>query len=82
MRDRISQRGINYEQQIESAYLERLTETYVNFFHHYTNAPLLVVNSQDCDFVNNSNDYEVLLEQINSRPRGRSYFNPTPLDIS
>jgi len=82
LRDRISQRGIDYEQQIESAYLERLTETYVNFFHHYTNAPLLIVNSEDCDFVNNSNDYDLLLEQINSRPKGRSYFNPTPLDMS
>lgn len=82
LRDRISERGIDYEQQIESAYLERLTETYVGFFHHYENAPLLIVNSEDCDFVNNSNDYELLLEQINSRPRGRSYFNPTPLDLS
>ena len=35
LRDRISQRGIGYEQHIESAYLERLTETYVSFFHHY-----------------------------------------------
>ncbi len=82
LRDRINQRGIDYEQQIESAYLERLTETYVGFFHHYTNAPLLIVNSEDCDFVNNSNDYELLLEQINSPPRGRSYFNPTPLDMT
>lgn len=82
LRDRISQRGIGYEQQIESAYLERLAETYVSFFHHYTNAPLLIVNTEDCDFVNNSNDYEVLLQQINSRPRGRSYFNPTPIELS
>lgn len=82
LKDRISQRGIDYEQQIESAYLERLTETYVSFFHHYTNAPLLIVNSEDCDFVNNSNDYDLLLTQINSRPRGRSYFNPTPLDMA
>jgi len=82
LRDRISQRGIGYEQQIESSYLERLTETYVSFFHHYTNAPLLIVNSEDCDFVNNNRDYEMLLELIGSRPRGRSYFNPTPLDLS
>lgn len=82
LRDRISQRGIDYEQKIESAYLERLTQSYVNFFHHYTNAPLLIVNSEDCDFVNNSNDYELLLEQINAQPKGRSYFNPTPLDMS
>lgn len=82
LRDRISQRGINYEQQIESSYLERLNETYVSFFHHYTNAPLLIVNTEDCDFVNNSKDYDMLLDQINSKPRGRSYFNPTPLDLS
>lgn len=82
LRNRIGQRGIGYEQQIESAYLDRLSETYVSFFHHYTNAPLLIVNTEDCDFVNNKKDYDMLLEQINGRPRGRSYFNPTPLDLS
>ena len=79
--DRIGQRGIQYEQQIEAGYLERLAETYVSFFHHYTNAPLLVVNAAQCDFVNSEHDYEQLLQQINSRPRGRSYFNPAPLDV-
>lgn len=82
LRDRINQRGIDYEQQIESAYLERLTESYVNFFHHFTNAPLLIVNTEDCDFVNRDRDYQMLLQQINSKPRGRSYFNPTPIELS
>lgn len=80
--DRINQRGIAYEQKIEPTYLERLAETYVSFFHHYTDAPLLIVNAADCDFVNNEKDYNQLLQQINSKPRGRSYFNPTPLDLS
>lgn len=80
--DRINQRGIAYEQKIETTYLERLAETYVSFFHHYTDAPLLIVNAADCDFVNNEKDYNMLLQQINSKPRGRSYFNPTPLDLS
>ena len=59
--DRISKRGIRYEQHIERSYLEKLTQAYARFFHSYDAAPLLIVNSAAIDPVNNDADYRLLL---------------------
>ena len=74
--DRIRKRGHRYEQLIEAAYLERLSESYVRFFYQYNDAPLLIVNAADIDFVDNESDYQLLLDQIRANRGGRHYFNP------
>jgi len=76
--DRIENRGIQYERLIEAAYLQRLSDSYVNFFYHYTDAPLLIVNATEIDFANNENDYQQLLERLKSIKSGRHYYNPQP----
>ena len=73
---RIARRGIDYEQQIEPAYLERLMEAYAAFFHQYEEAPLLIVNAGEIDPVNNDADYQMLFKRIVSTRSGRHYFNP------
>jgi len=73
---RIFKRGINYEQWIERRYLERLTEAYARFFHEYDDSPLLIVNAEAIDVVNNERDYQLLFEEITSIQRGRYFFNP------
>lgn len=75
--DRIQQRGLVHEQLIEGAYLQRLSDAYVNFFYQYNEAPLLIVNAADIDFANNEADYELLLERIMANRSGRHYFNPS-----
>jgi deoxyadenosine/deoxycytidine kinase len=75
---RIENRGIHYERFIEAAYLQRLSDSYVNFFYHYTDAPLLIVNAADIDFANNENDYQQLLQRLKSINSGRHYYNPQP----
>ncbi len=75
--DRIAKRGIRYEQLIERAYLEQLTQAYARFFHGYDASPLLIVNSAAIDPVNNEVDYQLLLAQIRKTRRGRHFFNPT-----
>ncbi len=77
--DRIRKRGLNYEQFIEAAYLERLCDAYVRFFYQYTEAPLLIVNAADIDFASNDDEYQLLLERILANRSGRHYFNPGPL---
>ena len=47
--DRIAKRGISYEQQIDTQYLERLNESYARFFHEYDSSPLLIVNAASID---------------------------------
>ncbi len=74
--ERIAKRGIDFEQQIERAYLERLNEAYARFFHEYEASPLLIVNAASIDPINNQADYDELLTAIRRMKRGRLYYNP------
>ncbi len=74
--DRIAKRGIRYEQYIERAYLEKLTQSYARFFHDYDAAPLLIVNAASIDPVGNEADYRQLFAEISKARRGRHFFNP------
>ena len=75
LRERIVQRGINYEQQIRDDYLQRLSESYTRFFHDYDDSALLTINTQSVDLINNTDDYQAILEKISNIHSGRHYFN-------
>ena len=79
LKSRVTQRAINYEQRIEDAYLQRLSDSYADFFHYYDEAPLLIVNAEQIDLVNSEADYQNLLEQISTAQSGRQYYNPLPV---
>jgi deoxyguanosine kinase len=74
--ERIARRGIDYEQQIERDYLERLNEAYARFFHEYEGAALLIVNAASIDPVHNQADFDELFAAINRMKRGKLYYNP------
>ncbi|MDX1334451.1 MAG: deoxynucleoside kinase [Gammaproteobacteria bacterium] len=80
--ERIKRRGRHYERMMESAYLQRLNEAYTQFFYHYQDAPLLIVNAEEIDFVNNDADYRQLLDTISGIKTGRHYYNPLPFDLN
>ena len=80
--DRIERRGIAHERIIEAAYLERLCDSYIQFFYQYNSAPLLIVNAADIDFASNEEDYQMLLDRIINNRSGRHYFNPVPLGLA
>jgi deoxyadenosine/deoxycytidine kinase len=73
---RIRERNRSYEQDISSEYIQRLNEAYNYFFFHYTESPLLVVNTAKIDFVHNPDDLEDLLEQIRKPHLGTRYYVP------
>jgi deoxyadenosine/deoxycytidine kinase len=75
LRQRITQRGIGYEQQIRDDYLLRLSESYTRFFYDYDDSALLTVNTQSVDLINNADDYQAILEKISDIHSGRHYFN-------
>lgn len=79
--NRISSRGISYERNIDAAYLQRLCDAYTSFFYQYNDAPLLIVNASELDFVNNDRDYGLLLERLGTIRSGRHYFNPQPIGL-
>ena len=78
---RIQKRGLKHERFIEAAYLQRLSDSYIQFFYQYNNAPLLIVNAADIDFANNDDDYQLLHQQIIEVQSGRHYFNPTQVAL-
>ena len=74
--ERIRRRGREFEARIEPEYLERLSEAYSYFFFHYTETPLLVVNTDDIDFVNEPADLDALIAQIRRCRRGTQVYVP------
>jgi len=79
--ERVKKRGVPYERWIESAYLQRLADAYADFFYHYDQSPLLIVNAAAIDWVGNDLDYQQLVEHIRSTRSGRHFFNPLPAEI-
>jgi deoxyadenosine/deoxycytidine kinase len=74
--ERINKRARDYESDIEQSYLERLSEAYSYYFFHYRETPLLVVNTEDIDFVGNPADLDALIEQIVACRRGTQVYVP------
>jgi deoxyadenosine/deoxycytidine kinase len=73
---RIARRGRTFERDMDREYIRQLNEAYNHFFFHYNEAPLLVVNTNAIDFVNNSDDFEDLLKRILSHRQGTVYYAP------
>jgi deoxyadenosine/deoxycytidine kinase len=73
--DRVRRRGQAYEKNISEHYLARLVEGYSRFFYHYEMAPLLIVNSDNLNFVDEPEDFDLLLERIEQMRGGREFFS-------
>jgi deoxyadenosine/deoxycytidine kinase len=73
---RVQKRGVGFENAITLNYLTRLDNKFADFFHRYHNAPLLVVNTDGINIVDNEKDFEMLMDYIQKIQVGRHYFNP------
>lgn len=76
LQERIMHRGINYEIDIKSRYLQKLSDAYIAYFHRYDQSPLLIVNATDMNFVDEPSHFEALVERIRQIDSGKNYFNP------
>ena len=74
--ERIQQRGRTYEKLMDPKYTATLAEAYNYFFFHFRDAPLLVVNTDEMNFVDRTNDLEDLISRIVSHREGVAYVNP------
>jgi deoxyadenosine/deoxycytidine kinase len=74
--ERITKRGRKFERAIDEDYLTRLTEAFRSFFHHYTDAPLLVINCSDIDFVEDRGDLADLIREIRGMKQGVQHYIP------
>lgn len=73
---RIRMRGREFERSISPEYLQRLKEAYNAHFFRYAETPLLVVNTDTIDFVNNPEDFDNLVQQIGRTRKGTQVYVP------
>jgi deoxyguanosine kinase len=74
--ERIARRGRPFEKDMDKSYISALNEAYNHFFFHYVEAPLLVVNTNSIDFVNDPEDFQDLLKRIRVHRGGTVYYAP------
>ena len=63
----IHKRGREYENSISIEYLSRLNERYEAWIHNYKKGPLLVIDIDDLDFVENKEDLKEIISLIDKK---------------
>ena len=74
--ENIKSRGRDYERDIDWEYLSQLNEIYNQYFLSYDKSNLLLINSNNIDFVNNKEDLKQILDVIRTPFSGTKFFNP------
>jgi len=74
--ERLRRRNRDFERDISYEYLERVSTAYRDFFFYYDEAPLLVVDTSEIDFVNNPNDLADLIREIDRAGQGTQHYVP------
>jgi len=76
--DRVRIRAREWERPITAAYLEQVSQAYADFFFRWDQAPKLVVNTSDIDFVEREDDLEDLIAAVRRMKKGVQFYNPQP----
>ena len=74
--ERINIRGRSFERDMNREYIDALNSAYGYYFHHYRQTPLLVINTNEFDFVNVPGDLDQLYAQLGEMFQGTHYFAP------
>ena len=73
----IAKRGREFEANISYDYINGLNEIYTEYFFRYNETPLVIINTNHIDFVNNSADLDQVIDYIRQPVSGTKFFNPT-----
>ena len=73
--ERVRRRGSEYERGLGEDYLAPLADAYARFFYNYSAAPVLIVNSENLNFVARDADLELLLARMRGMKSRREFFN-------
>ena len=60
----IAKRGREFEANISYDYINALNEIYTEYFFRYNDTPLVIINTNHIDFVNNSADLDQVIDYI------------------
>ena len=73
----IAIRGREFEANISYDYINALNEIYTEYFFRYSETPLVIINTNHIDFVNNTADLDQVIDYIRQPVSGTKFFNPT-----
>ena len=73
--ERVKRRGNFFEKNISEDYLRQVADSYARFFNQYEDAPLMIINSENLNFVDNQADFLLLLERVHAMRDRREYFD-------
>ena len=71
----IQRRGRKYEKKIEREYIDSLNNLYEEYFWNYVDSPLLIINTENLDFVNNENHLKQITIEISKHKKGKKIIN-------
>ena len=69
-------RGREFEKNMDWKYIDDLNQIYNEYFFRYNKGPLVIINTNDIDFVNNKDDLNEIIDFIKQPSEGTRYFNP------
>jgi len=76
--NQIKLRGRTYEQNISKEYLQNIHNNYMEFIDTQKNIPILIINTENFDFVYNNSDYEKIknsiFEHLNQKGIHKKFF--------
>ena len=72
----IANRGREMEEDISKDYIDALGQVYTEYFFRYQDSPLVIINTNNIDFVHNKNDLEEIINFIRKPVSGTKFFNP------
>jgi deoxyguanosine kinase len=75
LQERVRRRGVEFERGMDAGYLQRLANSYSEFFHRYDAAPLLIVNTSNLNFAQSEADFGLLLERMSKMRGPREFFS-------
>jgi deoxyadenosine/deoxycytidine kinase len=73
----IKLRGREYEKLIDWKYIDALNQVYNEYFFRYQDTPLVIINTNNIDFVRNDGDLDEVINYIRQPVTGTKFFNPT-----
>jgi deoxyguanosine kinase len=72
----ILKRGRSMENEITYEYIDALGQVYTEYFFRYQETPLVIINTNNIDFVHNENDLKEVIKYIRQPISGTKFFNP------
>ena len=72
----IENRGRQMESDITYDYIDALSQVYTEYFFRYQDTPLVIINTNNIDFVHNESDLKEVIQYIRQHISGTKFFNP------